>query len=124
MLNEGEWDTEEHILSWRIFNQTLVMLCMNQNILHIGKHMSVSMYYNPKCSKCRATLAVLQEKGIEPELIFYLETAPSAAELEEVLKKLGKGPKDISTVTISGNANDLGGLTKSAPGQGFSSTLA
>ena len=57
--------------------------------------MSVSMYHNPKCSKCRATLTLLQEKGIEPELIIYLEIAPSASELAEVLKKLGKGPKDI-----------------------------
>ena len=57
--------------------------------------MSVSMYHNPKCSKCRATLTLLQEKGIEPELILYLETAPSAAALEGVLKKLDKGPKDI-----------------------------
>lgn len=61
--------------------------------------MSVSMYHNPKCSKCRATLTLLQEKGIVPELILYLETAPSAAELEEVLKKLGKGPKDIIRFT-------------------------
>lgn len=52
--------------------------------------MSVSMYHNPKCSKCRATLTLIQEKGIEPDLILYLETAPSAAELEEVLKKLAK----------------------------------
>jgi arsenate reductase len=57
--------------------------------------MSVSMYHNPKCSKCRATLALLQEKGIEPELIHYLETAPTAAALADVLKKLGKGPKAI-----------------------------
>jgi arsenate reductase len=57
--------------------------------------MSVSIYYNPKCSKCRATLYLLQEKGVAPELILYLETAPSSAELEEVLKKLGKGPKEI-----------------------------
>ena len=57
--------------------------------------MSVSMYYNPKCSKCRATLTLLQEKGIAPELIFYLETAPSVAALAEVFKKLGKGSKDI-----------------------------
>jgi arsenate reductase len=57
--------------------------------------MSVSMYHNPKCSKCRATLALLQEKGIEPELINYLESAPSVAALSEVLKKLGKGPKAI-----------------------------
>jgi arsenate reductase len=53
------------------------------------------MYHNPKCSKCRATLTLLQEKGIEPELLVYLENAPSAAELAEVLKKLGLGPKDI-----------------------------
>lgn len=57
--------------------------------------MSVSMYYNPNCSKCRAALHLLQEKGVEPELIFYLENVPSVAELEEVLKKLGKSPKDI-----------------------------
>ncbi len=57
--------------------------------------MSVSMYYNPKCSKCRATLTLLQEKGIEPELILYLETAPTVAALAAVLKKLGKGPKDV-----------------------------
>lgn len=57
--------------------------------------MSVSMYHNPNCSKCRATLTLLQENGIEPELILYLETAPSVAELEKVLKKLGKAPQDI-----------------------------
>ena len=57
--------------------------------------MSVSIYYNPKCSKCRATLALLQGKGFEPEVILYLEIAPSAAALAEVLKKLGKGPKEI-----------------------------
>lgn len=57
--------------------------------------MSVSIYYNPKCSKCSATLALLQEKGIEPELILYLDTAPSVAALAAVLKKLGKGPKEI-----------------------------
>ncbi len=57
--------------------------------------MNVTMYHNPKCSKCRATLALLQEKGIAPELITYLETAPTVAALAEVVKKLGKGPKDI-----------------------------
>ncbi len=57
--------------------------------------MTVSMYHNPLCSKCRTTLTLLQEKGIEPELILYLETAPSVAALEEVLKKLDKSPKDI-----------------------------
>jgi len=58
-------------------------------------HMSVSMYHNPQCSKCRATLTLLQEQGIAPELIIYLQTPPSVAELAEILKKLGKDPKDI-----------------------------
>jgi arsenate reductase len=57
--------------------------------------MSVSIYYNPKCSKCRATLYLLQEKGIEPEVILYLETAPTATALAAVLVKLGKGPKEV-----------------------------
>lgn len=57
--------------------------------------MSVSMYYNPACSKCRAALALLQEKGIEPELILYLETAPLLVELEDVLKKLRQQAKDM-----------------------------
>ncbi len=57
--------------------------------------MSVSIYYNPKCSKCRAALALLQEKGIAPEVILYLETAPTAAALAEVLVKLGKGAREI-----------------------------
>ncbi len=57
--------------------------------------MSVSMYYNPKCSKCRAALTLLKEAGIEPELIHYLDAAPTEAELEAVLQKLGKGSKDI-----------------------------
>jgi len=57
--------------------------------------MSVSIYYNPKCSKCRATLALLQERGIEPEVIHYLDNAPSVAALAAVLKKLGKGAKEI-----------------------------
>ncbi len=57
--------------------------------------MTISMYHNPRCSKCRATLALLQDKGIEPELILYLDTAPSAADLAALLKKLGKGPKEV-----------------------------
>lgn len=57
--------------------------------------MKVEIYYNPKCSKCRATLTLLQEKGLAPQLLHYLDNAPSAVELESVLKKLGKCPRDI-----------------------------
>ncbi len=46
------------------------------------------LYHNPRCSKSRATLALLQEHGVEPEIVLYLETPPGAAELRELLGKL------------------------------------
>lgn len=49
----------------------------------------VSIYHNPRCSKSRQTLALLQEQGIEPTVIEYLKDTPSAAELKELLSKLG-----------------------------------
>ena len=57
--------------------------------------MSVTIYHNPKCSKSRQTLALLQENGVEPAIIEYLKTPPSAAELKAVLEKLGKEPRDV-----------------------------
>lgn len=57
--------------------------------------MSVTIYHNPKCSKSRQTLALLQENGVEPAIVEYLNTPPSAAELKAVLGKLGMGPRDI-----------------------------
>ncbi|MBT3909902.1 MAG: arsenate reductase (glutaredoxin) [Rhodospirillaceae bacterium] len=57
--------------------------------------MPVTIYHNPKCSKSRQTLALMQEKGVEPEIVEYLQTPPSAAELKEILGMLGLGPRDI-----------------------------
>ncbi|MEH6468912.1 MAG: arsenate reductase (glutaredoxin) [Porticoccus sp.] len=48
----------------------------------------VSIYHNPRCSKSRQTLALLEERGIEPEMVLYLETPPDAKALKEVLQKL------------------------------------
>ena len=57
--------------------------------------MSVTIYHNPRCSKSRQTLQLLQEKGIEPEIVRYLETPPDAAQLRSVLKMLGIGPREL-----------------------------
>lgn len=57
--------------------------------------MSVIIYHNPRCSKSRQTLALIEEKGIAPEIIEYLETPPSAATLKEILGKLGKTAAEI-----------------------------
>ena len=51
--------------------------------------MKVVMWHNPRCSKSRQTLQLLQERGIEPEIVKYLETPPSAEELKEVINLLG-----------------------------------
>lgn len=55
----------------------------------------ITIYHNPKCSKSRAALAILQERGIEPNVIEYLETPPSAEELRAIIAKLGIAPADL-----------------------------
>ena len=57
--------------------------------------MTLTIYHNPRCSKSRAALALLEERGLEPEIVEYLKTPPSAAELKVILKKLGLRPRDI-----------------------------
>lgn len=48
----------------------------------------ITIYHNPRCSKSRAVLALLEENDIEPEVIYYLENPPTPAELKALLKKL------------------------------------
>lgn len=57
--------------------------------------MTIKIYHNPRCSKSRQALEALQNKGIEPEIILYLETPPSFAEIADILKKLQMKPRDI-----------------------------
>jgi arsenate reductase len=57
--------------------------------------MKVKMYHNPKCSKSRQTLSLLMEKGIEPEIIEYLNTPPNADEITTILGMLDKTPREI-----------------------------
>ena len=53
------------------------------------------LYHNPRCSKSRAALALLEENDINPELVYYLEQPPSPDELRGLLAKLGLGIRDI-----------------------------
>ena len=48
----------------------------------------MKIYHNPRCSKSRQTLALLQENGVEPEVVLYLENIPTANELKDLLRKL------------------------------------
>jgi arsenate reductase len=49
----------------------------------------LTIWHNPRCSKSRSTLDILTEHGADPEVVKYLEDAPTRAELEAVLQKLG-----------------------------------
>lgn len=57
--------------------------------------MAVTIYHNPRCSKSRATLKLLEEKGVEPDIVEYLKTPPSKAELKRILDGLGMAPRDL-----------------------------
>lgn len=57
--------------------------------------MAAKIYHNPRCTKSRQTLQLLKDRGIEPEVIEYLKTPPSAEELADILEKLGMEPRDL-----------------------------
>ncbi|MDX2322327.1 MAG: arsenate reductase (glutaredoxin) [Moritella sp.] len=59
---------------------------------------SVTIYHNPRCSKSRQTLALLEEQGVEPSIIKYLETPPSAAQLQEILNLLALAPRQLMRI--------------------------
>ena len=55
----------------------------------------ITIYYNPRCSKCRETVALVNEHGYSTVLIEYLVTPPSKEALRLVLKKLGLKPLEL-----------------------------
>ncbi len=57
--------------------------------------MSVKIYHNPRCTKSRETLKLLEEKGIQAEVVEYLKNPPSHAELQGILDKLGLKPRQL-----------------------------
>lgn len=57
--------------------------------------MSSKLYHNPKCSKSRQALALLTERGQAPQVIEYLKTPPSAAELDAIVTTLGIEPRAL-----------------------------
>ncbi|HIC7646208.1 TPA: arsenate reductase (glutaredoxin) [Serratia liquefaciens] len=50
---------------------------------------NVTIYHNPRCSKSRETLALLEQHGVTPDVVLYLETPPSVDQLKKLLKELG-----------------------------------
>ena len=73
-----------------------------------------TIYHNPRCSKSRNTLALLQENGVQPEIVLYLENAPGAGEIAALLAKLGlsaselvrRGEQEYKDCGLSGDSSD------------------
>lgn len=57
--------------------------------------MTVTIYHNPRCSKSRETLALLEARGAAPRIVEYLKTPPDKAELQRLLKLLGMTPRQL-----------------------------
>jgi arsenate reductase len=57
--------------------------------------MTTTIYHNPKCSKSRQTLELLQQNGITPTVIEYLKTPPTADTLKAILTQLGMAARDL-----------------------------
>ncbi len=55
----------------------------------------LKIYHNPRCSKSRAALAYLDEKGLKPEIRLYLKEPYTVEEMEDVLKRMNKEPQEI-----------------------------
>jgi arsenate reductase len=56
---------------------------------------NVTIWHNPRCSKSRDSFNLLEEKGIEADVVKYLDNPPSKEELKEVLKLLGIAPREL-----------------------------
>lgn len=57
--------------------------------------MDVTIYHNPRCSKSRQTLALLEDRDIEPRVVRYLDIPPSVEELDRILQLMGKEPRQV-----------------------------
>jgi len=55
----------------------------------------LTLFHNPRCSKSRGALELLEARGLAPTIVRYLETPPSAAELQALLGKLGIGARQL-----------------------------
>lgn len=55
----------------------------------------LTIYHNPRCSKSRQTLALLEEKGVPVDVVEYLKNVPSATEIRQVIKALGITPREL-----------------------------
>jgi len=57
--------------------------------------MDIILYHNPRCSKSRQTLALIEDRGIEPTIVEYLKTPPNHQQLDSILRGLELNPREL-----------------------------
>jgi arsenate reductase len=57
--------------------------------------MTVTIWHNPKCATSRKVLELIRNKGLAPNVVDYVKTPPSAAEIKSALKEMGLKPRDL-----------------------------
>jgi arsenate reductase (glutaredoxin) len=75
---------------------------------------AVTIYHNPRCSKSRNTLALLEKNGVHPKIILYLETPLTSKEIAGLLRKLGltasqlvrRGEEDYKACGLGKDSSD------------------
>jgi arsenate reductase len=55
----------------------------------------LTLYHNPRCSKSRAALQLLEDRGLTPSIVRYLETPPAVEQLQTLLRQLGITPREL-----------------------------
>jgi arsenate reductase len=55
----------------------------------------ITLYHNPRCSKSRAALELLESRGVTPTVVRYLDSPPDAATLKRLLQALGLGARAL-----------------------------
>jgi len=69
--------------------------------------LKTEIYYNPRCSKCRQTLALLREHGVDPSIVPYLDKPPGRNALSQIIRMLDIDPRDLVRFK-EGKARELG----------------
>jgi len=57
--------------------------------------MPLTIYHNPRCSKSRETLTLLEKRDLKPKIVLYLDDPPTADDIKGLLKKLGLKAHDL-----------------------------
>ena len=57
--------------------------------------MTVTIWHNPKCATSRKVLEMIRRRGVDPQIIDYVKTPPSAAEIKAALKEMGIPPREL-----------------------------